>query len=174
MALPPCQLVPCTEGGSTQQGKGRRGQESNGMAADKSSHQGFHSGGNGATMPSLASHISSGSFSGSIPISRAKSWISRKTGEESVETVYIRRYTIKPTSSAKGMGTLGNPDPGTKLLTAASMAPRVSRGCPTRLVKQGDRLQNGIYLCNQKANFSLSVFHEISLTLPCPPMLSEN
>lgn len=42
------------------------------------SHQGFHSGGNGATMPSLASHISSGSFSGSIPMSLAKSWISRK------------------------------------------------------------------------------------------------
>lgn len=39
-------------------------------------YQGFHSGGRGATMPSLASHRSSGSLSGSIPISRAYSWIS--------------------------------------------------------------------------------------------------
>lgn len=105
------------------------GQERPGLSQDscrQSSHQGFHSGGNGATMPSLASHISSGSFSGSIPISRAKSWISRKTEEESMEMVYTRHYAIKPASSAKAMGTLGNPDPETKLLKAVSTALCVS------------------------------------------------
>lgn len=44
----------------------------------KSSYQGFHSAGSGATMPSRASHRSSGSLSGSIPISRAYSWISEE------------------------------------------------------------------------------------------------
>lgn len=48
-------------------------------------YQGFHSGGSGATMPSLASHRSSGSWLGSMPISRAYSWISDRGGEESSE-----------------------------------------------------------------------------------------
>lgn len=39
-------------------------------------YQGFHSGGRGATMPSLASHSSSGSLLGSMPISLAYSRIS--------------------------------------------------------------------------------------------------
>lgn len=118
-ALPPMWAAPS---------RGRAGEARN-LSQDscrQSSHQGFHSGGNGATMPSLASHISSGSFSGSIPISRAKSWISRKTEEESMEMVYTRHYAIKPASSAKAMGTLGNPDPQTKLLKAVSTALRVS------------------------------------------------
>lgn len=59
-------------------------------------------------MPSLASHISSGSFSGSMPMSLAKSQTSRETEQESVEMVYTKQYT-KPASTAKAMDTMGNP-----------------------------------------------------------------
>jgi len=45
-------------------------------------YQGFHSAGSGATMPSLASHRSSGSQSGSMPISLAYSWISDREEKE--------------------------------------------------------------------------------------------
>lgn len=41
-------------------------------------YHGFHSAGSGATMPSRASHISSGSLMGSIPISLANSRISAR------------------------------------------------------------------------------------------------
>lgn len=44
-------------------------------------YQGFHSTGSGATMPSLANHISSGSLTGSIPISLANSRISARRGK---------------------------------------------------------------------------------------------
>lgn len=51
-------------------------------------YQGFHSGGKGATMPSLASHRSSGSLSGSMPISLAYSLISDH--EQKTENWYER------------------------------------------------------------------------------------
>ena len=49
-------------------------------AAPVLTHHGFHSTGSGATMPSRASHISSGSSMGSIPISLANSRISARRG----------------------------------------------------------------------------------------------
>lgn len=49
-------------------------------AASVLTHHGFHSPGSGATMPSRASHISSGSSMGSIPISLANSRISARRG----------------------------------------------------------------------------------------------
>lgn len=74
--LPPHHLPPTARDGATpappgaaQAGRCRGG-----------SHQGFHSAGRGATMPSRASHISSGSASGSIPITRPNSLISAEEG----------------------------------------------------------------------------------------------
>lgn len=73
-----------------------------------SSYQGFHSAGSGATMPSRASHRSSGSLSGSIPISLAYSWISDK-GEDRDKTVRRKCACVIRLQSTTPLKTTGFP-----------------------------------------------------------------
>lgn len=109
----------------------------------QSSHQAFHSGGSGVTRHSLASHSSSDSVSGSIPIIGANSRISGETEEGSVKSV----YTTEPPPSAKAVGTLGNPEPKARLPKATSTVPCARRAHPARLGTWGVTLPSDIQLC---------------------------